>query len=42
MIVGSRYAGATVKFETEPWLLEGWWFNPWQDNFTHFIISIYK
>jgi hypothetical protein len=40
--VGSIPARDILNIEIEHGLLKGWWFDPWQDSFKYFIISMYK
>jgi hypothetical protein len=35
---GSKLTGGTFQLEAEQGLLEGWWFDPWQDIFKYFTI----
>ncbi len=35
---GSKLSGGTFRLEAEQGLLEGWWFDPWQETFKFFTI----
>ncbi len=41
-VVGSNLAGFTFDTDIDQRPLKGWWFDPWQDDFNYFIISMYK
>ncbi len=40
--MGLILAGYTFDIEIDQRPLKGWWFDPWQDDFKYFIISMYK
>jgi hypothetical protein len=42
MIVSSVPAGDTFDKQMMQGLNEGWWIDPWEDNFKYSIISKYK
>ncbi len=41
MVVSSAPTGDPSKIQMKQGLLEGWWIDPWQENFTHLINSMY-
>jgi hypothetical protein len=42
MVVSSTPSGDPFNIQIKQGLLEGWWIDPWQDNLTHLINSMYK